>query len=77
MWQLKIPTKIGIFAWQTCMNALLTMQNIKLKGVNIADFCPPCEKVLENLPHALLHYEHAKQTWACWHNYPVNLSLEA
>ena len=36
--------------------------NLKLKGVNIAGFCPLCEKVPENLPHALLQCEHEKQT---------------
>ena len=53
------------------------MQNLKLRGVNIASFCPLGEKVPETLPHALLHCEHAKQIWACWQNCPVYLSLES
>ena len=60
MWQLKIPAKVRIFAWQTCMNALPTMQNLKLRDVDTAGFCPLCDKVPETLPHALLHCKHAK-----------------
>ena len=60
MWQRKIPAKVHIFAWRTCMNAFPTMQNLKLRGVNTAGFCPLCDKVPESLLHALLHCEHAK-----------------
>ena len=77
MWHLKISAKVHIFAWRTCMNALPTMQNLKLRGVNTACFFPLCDKVPETLSHALLHYEHAKQNWACWQNYPMDLSLES
>nr|POF02769.1 hypothetical protein CFP56_25128 [Quercus suber] len=59
------------------MNALPTMQNLKLRGVNTTGFCPLCDKVLETLPHALLHCKRAKQTWACWQNCLVDVSLES
>ena len=32
VWHLNLPEKIRIFAWRACMNALSTMQNLKVRG---------------------------------------------
>nr|XP_023912601.1 uncharacterized protein LOC112024185 [Quercus suber] len=74
IWQLKVPPKIKIFAWRTCVNGLPTMQNLNHRGVHCSSFCPLCDKAIETITHALLHCEHAKLTWAFWCNSPVDLS---
>ena len=32
VWHLNLPKKIRIFAWRACMNALPTMQNLRVRG---------------------------------------------
>ena len=55
------------------MNGLPTMLNLTTRGINSSGFCPLCDKAIENLPHALLHCDHAKQTWSLWQDCLVNL----
>ena len=74
IWQQKVPPKLKIFAWRTCVNGLPTMQNLNHKGIHCSSFCPLCDKVFETTVHALLHCDHAKMTWGFWHNCPVDLS---
>ena len=49
------------------------MLNLWRRGLNTASFCQIRDKDLESIPHALFHCNHAKQTWSCWSDCPVNL----
>nr|XP_023915006.1 uncharacterized protein LOC112026546 [Quercus suber] len=68
IWHQKIPPKLKIFAWRLCVNGLPTMFNLSHRGVHCSCFCPLCDKAIETTAHALLHCDHAKLTWAHWHN---------
>ena len=74
IWQQKVPPKLKIFAWRTCVNGLRTMQSLNHRGIHCSSFCPLCDKAIETTAHALLHCDHAKITWAFWHNCRVDLS---
>nr|POF00754.1 putative ribonuclease h protein [Quercus suber] len=74
IWQQKFPYKFKIFAWRTYVNGLPTMQNLNHKGIHCSSFCPLCDKAIETTTLALLHCDHAKLTWAFWHNCPMDLS---
>ena len=41
---------------------------------SLLKFLPLCDKAIEITAYALLHCDHAKMTWAFWHNCPVDLS---
>ena len=73
IWQPKVPPKLKIFALRTCVNGLPTMQNLNHRGIHCSSFYPLCDKAIETTAHALLHCDHAKMTWAFWHNCPVDL----
>ena len=73
IWQQKVPPKLKIFAWRTYVNGLPTMQNINYRGIHCSSLCPLCDKAIETTAHALLHYDHAKMTWAFWHNCLMDL----
>ncbi|KAK9988307.1 hypothetical protein SO802_028546 [Lithocarpus litseifolius] len=73
IWHVNAPPKIKIFAWRVCLDALPTMLNLRRRGLNTAGFCQICDKELESISHALFHCNHAKQTWSCWSDCPVNL----
>ena len=74
IWQQKVPPKLKIFAWRICVNGLPTMQNLNHRGIHYSSFCPLCDKAIKTTAHAFLHCDHARMTWAFWHNYPVGLS---
>jgi len=63
MWHLKIPAKIRIFAWRTCMNGLPTRLNLSKRGVNISPPCPICDQETESITQALFQCESALQVW--------------
>ena len=62
IWHQKIPQKLKIFAWRSCVNGLPTILNLSHKGIHCSNFCPICNKALESTTHALLLRDHAKLT---------------
>ena len=50
------------------------MLNLSHRGIHCSCFCPICDKALESTAHALLLHDHAKLTWAKWHNCPVEVT---
>ncbi|KAK9986499.1 hypothetical protein SO802_031450 [Lithocarpus litseifolius] len=50
------------------------MQNLSHKGIHCSGFCPLRDKAIKTTAHALLHCDHAKMTWAFWHNCPIDFS---
>ena len=73
MWNLKIPSKIRIFAWRACMNALPTRINLHRRGINIDVLCPMCEQEAESIAHSLLLCNSARRVWNKLEGCPVNL----
>ena len=73
VWHLNLPEKIRIFAWRACMNALPTMQHLKVKGVNIDGSCPLCGQGPENTMHTLFNYDCSKLVWIFWVERPAIL----
>ena len=59
IWQLNVPPKVKIFAWEVCLNGLPTMLNLQRRGLNTFVFCQIFDKDLESINHALLHCNHA------------------
>ena len=47
VWHLNLPTKIRIFAWLACMNALPTMPNLRIRGVCTEAKCLICDQCIE------------------------------
>lgn len=74
IWHQKIPPKLKIFAWRTCVNGLPTMFNLSHRGIYCSSFCPLCDRAIETTAHVLLHCDHAKLTWAHRHNCPIVLT---
>ena len=74
IWHQKIPPKLKIFARRTYVNGLPTMFNLNHRGIHCSSFCPLCDKAIETTAHAFFHCDHAKLTWAHWHNCPIDLS---
>ena len=67
---LNLPTKIRIFAWRACMNALPTMLNLRIRGVYTEAKCPICDQCIENTLHALLDCDTPRSIWSLWSGRP-------
>ena len=72
MWHFNVPTKIKIFAWCACMNALPTMHFLRTRGVSTDGICPVCDLCPESTLHALIHCDTPKEVWSNWLNCPVD-----
>ena len=55
------------------MNALPTMQNLRLRGVVVQEFCPLCNNSSESTSHALIHCEFAAKVWSNQFECPIKL----
>ena len=66
VWHLNILSKIKIFAWTACVDALPTMVNLKEKGIGDNDFCPCCRRDVESTFHSIISCKVAKRVWDNW-----------
>lgn len=55
------------------MNALPTMQNLKVRGVNTEGRYPICDKCIENTMHALFVCDIPMLAWSYWLSRPAIL----
>lgn len=63
VWKLKIPPKIKMFFWQTCMKCLPTVDALQQMRVQCPTVCQVCSKDAENIMHIFMFYDLAKQCW--------------
>ena len=61
LWHLNILSKMRIFAWKMCMNALPTLMNLQRRGINLCEIYPTCGKKPESILYALVRCEVAKR----------------
>ena len=54
VWHLNILSKIKIFAWRACVDALPTMVNLKKRGIGEIDLCPCCGREMESIFHSII-----------------------
>ena len=73
LWHLNIPSKMRIFAWKMCTNALPTLVNLQRRGINLCEIYPACGKEPESILHALVRCEVAERVWRCWVEGPIDL----
>lgn len=66
---MRIPHKIKVMAWRACHNSLPTLQNLKLKRIEVEIICEMCKSEVEDLPHALIF---CPKIWPYWEkHFPV------
>ena len=71
LWHLHIPSKIKIFAWKACVDALPTMVNLQKRGIGVNDLCPCCGFESETLFHSIIKCEVARRVWDNWEDSSV------
>ena len=65
IWNPYVPTKVGLFAWEAWWDKILTMQQLKKRGYQLANRCPFYRKEEEMLDHILIP---CPSIWDLWIN---------
>ncbi|KAB2598128.1 ribonuclease H protein [Pyrus ussuriensis x Pyrus communis] len=63
LWRAKVPGKVKICIWRSCLNALPTRVNLKKRRVIVDDCCPFCANVPKTIDHGTLHCSRASTIW--------------
>ena len=63
IWNSVVPPKIGIFTWEAVWGKVLTLDNLKRRGMAFANRCFLCEESEETINHLLIHCRSAKMLW--------------
>ena len=63
LWNLVVPQKIGVFAWEVAWDKGLTLDQLKRRGRTFANRCFMCEEEEKTINHLLIHCKSAKMLW--------------
>ena len=63
IWNPIVPPKMGFFAWEASWGKVLTLDQLKRRGIPLANRCFLCEEKEETIDHLLIHCSRAKMLW--------------
>lgn len=58
-----IPSKVSLFMWNAFLDKILTIDNLKSKGWNLADRCVMCLQEEESMDHLFVHCAMGHMVW--------------
>ena len=64
IWKAKVPTKIACSTWTTTEGKILTMDNLRVQGLFVVDWCSMCKQSGESGDHLLLHCCFVYDIWS-------------
>ena len=63
IWNPVVPQKIGVFAWEAAWGKVLTLDQLKRRGMTFANRCFMCEEEEETIDHLMIHCKFTKMLW--------------
>ena len=63
IWNPIVPPKLGFFAWEASWGKVLTLYQLKRRGIPLVNRCFLCEENEETIDHLLIHCSRAKMLW--------------
>ena len=60
IWNPIVPPKLGFFAWEASWGKVLTLDQLKRRGISLVNRCCLCEESEETIDHLLIHSSRAK-----------------
>ena len=63
IWNPIVPPKLSFFAWEASWGKVLTLDQLKRRGITLVNRCFLCEENEETIDHLLIHCSRAKMLW--------------
>jgi hypothetical protein len=64
IWTVKVPPRVSFFVWTITLRKILTLDNLRKRGLIVVGWCCMCKKSEESMDHFLLHCEVARNLWS-------------
>jgi hypothetical protein len=63
IWKVKVLLRVSFFVWTASLGKILTLDNLRKRGLIVIDWCWMCKRSGESINHLLLHCEVACTLW--------------
>ncbi|CAN1217919.1 Putative ribonuclease H protein At1g65750 [Linum perenne] len=63
IWRKEVPTKIQCFLWCCFHGRILTLDNLRIRGFTLPNWCALCQKQEESIDHLFIHCSFVSGIW--------------
>ena len=64
IWKVKVPPRIAFFSWTSALGKVLTIDNLRKRGLIIQEWCCIYKRSREDVDHLFLHCSVAMELWS-------------